>query len=921
MTFGHDFQDVEYFDGNYSMLRARQFNEHLRKSRHSTTLKDLPIIFLGHGLGGLFILNALDESHLDESRFGAQPILDVTQGILFFGSPLGGPVDGLHSMVPMRNAPWPDIRWPSIRRDLEPYLSEVEHGLAVGRIILRWLRNIKPTVKITGFYETVMTPSFEQELKQPTHMFEDDISEDFQQQQIQIIEKLSRIIQFCHSQLDVLIAVDRNRTDIVKFNSIEHLAYRRVLRTFNDCIAPAVVGSRSPWKLSNYSSSAMHDAGVLGAGIDIKDYSQMEQDWRTEGELLQPSVGSAETPGRTKSIERLCQICGWSIPDYYSSVDNDLPKTMTITQVGNNRFIAKTVEEFLLTELSGGSSFLEVLKGIFNLCSEITKTKETHINKVISMECSLQFSDEDGNSPQYFHLRACYDFLEVYVDKRPSNASDIIRGLQWIVAAIVPEMEGMTHMFEFACVVVDESGYHSYLNRFHDDDGLYLDFSLLVALAAVEREIITTEGVILLGFDTALIPLKPLRSKRWHFVCKPGKQMTARDIATYGLPRLQGDNYQQGTVSVGWCPTAEITMGTTKDGVNIKESGVRKVTERRIMAGTDRAIQLQLGGHGGIGGSAFVGNIAFQRQTTRSQAAVVAIRSAAENFARVITQASSMRVIVFDNAKKQAWMVPAVVVPLFSSLCLIEKENYHHFEDESGNEMGFTYASKSHNAEESAAEALKSNRDIFMRRSATGGREPFSDLIKAIWYDMTRGETICRNELTGQLIYEKSRVFGYDLSEAILGQSIYLRGFEAKGATAKWPFHNRPHLNIGSYLAILVHFTLHSTPNSAATGPCAYCSDLHRIQSIHSDCNSRQQHTLRRIWKAILPKGEIEEVTLESIDLDAQGTSGFQADQLLEKGAVRFGSAFLGSGEITNENQCSSWFGRDEVAKVELFNI
>jgi len=162
------------------------------------------------------------------------------------------------------------------------------------------------------------------------------------------------------------------------------------------------------------------------------------------------------------------------------------------------------------------------------------------------------------------------------------------------------------------------------------------------------------------------------------------------------------------------------------------------------------------------------------------------LRSAAENFGRVVTQASSIRVIIFDNKTKKAWMVPAVVALLFSSLCLIEKENFMRFEDKSGNAVFFTYASKSHNAEESAAEALESNRDIFMRRLESYRREAFSDLIKAIWYDMTRGENICRNESTGQLVYEKNRVFGYDLSEAILGKAIHLRGFKADGATANW---------------------------------------------------------------------------------------------------------------------------------------
>jgi len=73
-----------------------------------------------------------------------------------------------------------------------------------------------------------------------------------------------------------------------------------------------------------------------------------------------------------------------------------------------------------------------------------------------------------------------------------------------------------------------------------------------------------------------------------------------------------------------------------------------------------------------------------------------------------------------------------------------------------------------------------------MQRTDSDRREIFSDLVKAIWQDMARGENICRNESTGQLMYENSQVVGYDLSEAILSQTIHLRGFDANGRTANW---------------------------------------------------------------------------------------------------------------------------------------
>lgn len=57
-------------------------------------------------------------------------------------------------------------------------------------------------------------------------------------------------------------------------------------------------------------------------------------------------------------------------------------------------------------------------------------------------------------------------------------------------------------------------------------EGLEIDFSLLLEIAAVDREIFTEDGLILFGFDTSLIPLEPPDSRRWHFLVTEGIQIT-----------------------------------------------------------------------------------------------------------------------------------------------------------------------------------------------------------------------------------------------------------------------------------------------------------------------------------------------------------------------------------------------------------
>lgn len=80
-----------------------------------------------------------------------------------------------------------------------------------------------------------------------------------------------------------------------------------------------------------------------------------------------------------------------------------------------------------------------------------------------------------------------------------------------------------THLFSYAYIALLPS-----LN-FKDRPAaksLEIDFSLLLELAAVDREIFTEDGLLLFGFDTALIPLEPPESRRWHFLVTKGIQTT-----------------------------------------------------------------------------------------------------------------------------------------------------------------------------------------------------------------------------------------------------------------------------------------------------------------------------------------------------------------------------------------------------------
>ena len=90
--------------------------------------------------------------------------------------------------------------------------------------------------------------------------------------------------------------------------------------------------------------------------------------------------------------------------------------------------------------------------------------------------------------------------------------------------------------------------------------GLYISFKNLVKLAAVDTLLIYDGGIVLMGYDTLLVPLTPLEGQlititRWHLIYKPGRQITCEivdDINDRLLVKKLGD--VSSVAVVGWTP-------------------------------------------------------------------------------------------------------------------------------------------------------------------------------------------------------------------------------------------------------------------------------------------------------------------------------------------------------------------------------
>ncbi|KAF8535735.1 hypothetical protein BDD12DRAFT_326423 [Trichophaea hybrida] len=213
MTYGYDSSLVGVGRGNTRLVDYRRnFIQQLENAR--STVESRPIIFLGHSLGGILILQALVESNRNPHH---KHILDSTRGILLFGTPHQGlRTDELEEMV--------DIDSGGQRSNLIMQLKEGSEFLENQKedLIRIWdgfQRNV------VSFYETVKTPSV---TKSESGKFARDGEE------VQMVQRFSAQL-FIPSERR--IPVRKNHTDMVKFAAPVDATYRTVVRHMKDCIA------------------------------------------------------------------------------------------------------------------------------------------------------------------------------------------------------------------------------------------------------------------------------------------------------------------------------------------------------------------------------------------------------------------------------------------------------------------------------------------------------------------------------------------------------------------------------------------------------------------------------------------------------------------------------------------------------------
>lgn len=360
-----------------------------------------------------------------------------------------------------------------------------------------------------------------------------------------------------------------------------------------------------------------------------------------------------------------------------------------------------------------------------------------------------------------------------------------------------------TNLFSYACIANIPS-LHS------KKEGLEIDFSLLVQLAAIDQEIVTEEGTILFGFDTALIPLDPPESRRWHFLATKGRQITpARVKKEFGKRkekkegsdvRFPGEiehEYRKGNVYVGWCAAPVVKIGTIDsdmtpvDDISMS-SGLRRVKEFEELAEKSSGKDVSFFSRIGLLGFSVGASGGKKKEKKFKQVSVVAKYTQEGNFEGILTSARATPCILWDQSAKRAWLVSAVSALLFASMRYAKWKKYSFKTSQTNGQ--YEPATVDHppeftNTTTGPETALRQSQMLLVDEAdgvTVNDTILFENIVKRMWSEMSIGDDLCFSSVTGSRFEIKDSIIGYDLNEAVCGTRKYLRSMWVSPCIKSW---------------------------------------------------------------------------------------------------------------------------------------
>ncbi|KAJ5257044.1 hypothetical protein N7478_013148 [Penicillium angulare] len=191
--------------------------------------------------------------------------------------------------------------------------------------------------------------------------------------------------------------------------------------------------------------------------------------------------------------------------------------------------------------------------------------------------------------------------------------------------------------------------------------GLELNFNVMLQLSAVEYPVLVDSGLVLIGYSTALIPIRKTEDGMimWHLeVAKNDFQIKIADIEAIKDPKTwlrveDLDKLRSHRALLGWCSASNILLGTDRLAMDVTWSNAKikatswhwKGANLQLLA--QSSAPLQIGGQAGMSFDRTINTIQF---------------SPSGNYLKCLRSSALVPIVLYDVTSKRAWLVSLLSV-------------------------------------------------------------------------------------------------------------------------------------------------------------------------------------------------------------------------------------------------------------------
>ena len=182
--------------------------------------------------------------------------------------------------------------------------------------------------------------------------------------------------------------------------------------------------------------------------------------------------------------------------------------------------------------------------------------------------------------------------------------------------------------------------------------GIQLSFDLMATLAAVEFSMVVNGGIIFVGYQTALIPIKILDGcAQFHLITSHEGQIDPYECVHAIDDRLLTEDplvFKGMTCFLGWCEFSQINLGTRVLNGNIGYSGGKKKEKSLELNGF--TLTTFGGAPNNIATVQIQANYNFRSHTVHFPPL--------DNYRRLLLDTSKQLAFIYDSEVKRSWIVP-----------------------------------------------------------------------------------------------------------------------------------------------------------------------------------------------------------------------------------------------------------------------